>query len=241
MDYLEIVKREYMKIKHTQFKEHVDITISLVELGLETDMLNINSDIYFKKYAKLYNIQQRLIQSVETIIDEEIQEKDFPKVIQKLLRKKNTIPSKMTFMFITVRPEDGKYDPNQFVETVLRSLQGRQYEMVVEQAGASNDNILHGIHIHAIVNRIPTIAVGEDKQGLFRKLSKIGNTKIDWHIEDHRQDKQNYMGKEPLTEPDMSRLDINFDWKDTDEKCSKLIYDHILRSQYDIPHYYEQI
>lgn len=236
MNYLHIVKREYERIKFTQWKEHVDINITLDELGLDKDMLFINSHCYFRQHTNLHKIQLRLTEAVEYIIDENIEEKDFEKIIKKFINKKDKIFSKFTFMLVTVRPEDGKYTPNLFIEHILRCLQGRQYEMVVEQAGNTSETQGNGIHIHAILNRIDTLPVGEDKQRLFRKLTKIGNTKIDWHIEDHRQDKQNYFGKEQLTNLPV----YEFNWKDSEAKNDKLSYDYTLRTQYDIPHYIEQ-
>lgn len=242
MEYIDIVKREYMRIKHTQFKEHVDINITLQELGLDEVLRDIAPKLYFQSMYKYYRIQQRLIESVEEIIDENIIEKDFSTIIKKHLKKKDKVPSKFKFMFITVRPPDDKYDPETFVGLIQRAFTDRQYEMVVEQTGDSDITEGNGNHIHAIVERLDTVAPGEDKQGLFRKLNNIGNTKIDWHIEDHREDKQQYMGKHVLTCGDhiistyLSPPLAN--WKDTEEKNKKLPYDFTLRMKYNMKHYY---
>lgn len=244
MDYLKIVNREYDKIRFTQFKHHLEIEINLQELGLDEDLLRINSDLYFKQYAKLYKIQQRLIETVEELIDNNIDDIEYiKKLIKKNIKKKDVIPSKFSFMFVTVRPPDKKYTPSMFLECIHRAFNGRQYEMVVEQASDNEQEMGTGLHIHAIIERNNLIPPGEDKQGIFRKLSKIGNTKIDWHIDDHRQDKQHYMGKDILTcgnhiigsylSPTLAY------WKDTDEKNKKLPIDFLYRKDNNINHYYD--
>lgn len=151
---------------------------------------------------------------------EEKSSKAVESLMMKELRAKPPVPSKHSFLFITVSPPH-TMDPILFYEKIVRYFKSRgtPCSIVFEQKGKDLLTMGEHFHCHIICDRKETIKIGNDKQNLQEYLSKnFGYTHITSHKEEHRKDKERYV----------------VDEKDTQSKNECLEWDKLYRKELGI-------
>lgn len=251
MEYLRVVRREFQKVKHNDTKVHIDICIPVEELNnyVEDVILKLDMNTYFNILNKNIIRSQQLENAVEELVSEceEYNQDIFLETIKRHLKTKPLIYSKYSFMYITVRPPDDKYTPKLFLEHILRVLDGKDYEFVIEQCGTNDYTMGEGFHVHIILMRDMYKPPKQDKQNIKDRISKYGNTKITWHIIDHLNDKRFYMGKHELTSGNLESVRQslqnipNYGWKGKEYKNQRLLTDFDFRETHSMCHYYGEI